>query len=79
MMTHCTGFNRYHQQGVLIPKYYVEGDPVFGTKDIQETNLYAKEIMESLLMSDKRTIVAVNPLGLNFGGGGIHCITLRIR
>lgn len=59
---------------VLIPKYYVEGGPVFVTKEIQETDLHAKEIMESL-MGDKRTIVAINPLSLNFGGGGMHCIT----
>eukprot|EP00545_Synedropsis_sp_CCMP1620_P005103 CAMPEP_0119012824 /NCGR_PEP_ID=MMETSP1176-20130426/7645_1 /TAXON_ID=265551 /ORGANISM="Synedropsis recta cf, Strain CCMP1620" /LENGTH=477 /DNA_ID=CAMNT_0006965855 /DNA_START=95 /DNA_END=1528 /DNA_ORIENTATION=+ len=58
---------------VLIPKYYVEGDAVFGSEEIYKADASVKGIFETLMPD--RTIVAINPLSINFGGGGMHCIT----
>jgi len=58
---------------VLIPKYFMEGDEVFGLEEIQTADQEFKNIMTSVYPD--RKIVAINPLPVNQGGGGMHCIS----
>lgn len=54
---------------VLIPKYWKEGMPESERqKDEEVKNLFVK------LFPDKE-IIQINPITINRGGGGIHCVT----
>ena len=56
---------------IIGQKYYSEGmDPAIEARD-QE----AAEILQQLF--PQREIVMINALAVNFGGGGIHCITMN--
>ena len=59
---------------VLIPKCYVEDDPLFGTDEIKHSDETFKKLMEEYFSPD-RAVVSINPLAVNFGGGGMNCIT----
>lgn len=57
---------------VLIPRYYQKGFP----ESCMEKDALAKAIFEKYFPDKK--IVQINPWGINFAGGGIHCWTQQI-
>lgn len=57
---------------LLIPKYWRPGFP----ESCKEKDNQVKEIFVGLFPDKK--IVQINPWGLNYGGGGIHCWTQQI-
>jgi agmatine deiminase len=54
---------------VLVPKYWQEGMP----EEQQQKDEYVKQVYEK--MFPDRKIIQINPLGANWRGGGMHCIT----
>ena len=56
---------------VIGQKYYSEGMD----EEVKERDQEAEQILQQLF--PKRSIVMINPLAVNFGGGGIHCITMN--
>ena len=56
---------------VIVPKYYEPGDPV----EVQQKDSEVVQIMSEVFPT--RRIVQINPLALNFQGGGMRCITLE--
>lgn len=56
---------------VIGQKYYSDGMD----DDIEDRDREAKEILQGVF--PKRKVIMVNPLAVNFGGGGIHCITMN--
>ncbi|AWX45557.1 Agmatine deiminase [Flagellimonas maritima] len=56
---------------VIGQKYYSDGMD----KEIEERDKEAKNILQQVFPN--RTIVMINALAVNFGGGGIHCITMN--
>jgi len=58
---------------VLVPEYYVAGDPFWGQSYIRDSDLEMAAILRKFYPD--RTVRGVNPLALNFAGGGMHCIT----
>jgi agmatine deiminase len=57
---------------VLMSKYWVEGLP----ETIKEKDKAAYDILQKLFPN--RKIVAIDAMGLNLGGGGLHCNTRHI-
>lgn len=57
---------------VLIPKYYIKGDTILGTDAIKDTDKEFMKLMEHLYPD--REVFGINPLHINNGGGGMHCI-----
>lgn len=55
---------------VIIPSYYQDGDPDY----VREKDEEAMEVFRRAFPT--REIYAVNPIDLNYNGGGLHCITL---
>ncbi len=55
---------------VIIPSYYQDGDPDY----VREKDEEAMEVFRRAFPT--REIYAVNPIDLNYDGGGLHCITL---
>jgi agmatine deiminase len=56
---------------VLVPAYYRPGaDPEVKKRDEQ-----AQSILRSVFPQKK--IIPIDALAVNFGGGGIHCITIN--
>ena len=51
---------------VLIPKCYVEDDPLFGTDEIKHSDETFKNLVGECFSPD-RAVVAINPLAVNFG------------
>lgn len=56
---------------VLVAKYYSSGM----NKKIQERDIKAQQILQSVFPDKK--IIALDALAINFGGGGMHCITIN--
>lgn len=56
---------------VIVPKYYEPGDPI----EVQQKDLEVAQIISEAFPT--RRIVQINPLSLNFQGGGMRCITLE--
>jgi len=54
---------------ILLPKYYKEGRSLL----FKQTDDTAKEILQSLF--PEREVIQIAAEAINFGGGGIHCIT----
>ena len=54
---------------ILVPQYWEQGMPDFVRDDDQR----AVKTLESVFPG--RTVVGINPLALNFFGGGMHCAT----
>lgn len=59
-------------KAVLIPKYWQPGLPETTKQKDEEI----KRLFESYFPG--RKIIQINPLGLNFNGGGIHCWTQQV-
>jgi agmatine deiminase len=57
---------------VLMSKYWKEGLPEI----IKEKDAYAFDILKKLFPA--RTIIAMDAMALNLGGGGLHCNTKHI-
>lgn len=57
-------------KSVIIPAYYLEGDPEY----VREKDQQAMEVFRRAFPS--REVRAINALELNYDGGGLHCITL---
>lgn len=55
---------------VIIPSYFQEGDPDY----VREKDEQAMEVFRRAFPT--REIYSVNPIDLNYDGGGLHCITL---
>lgn len=55
---------------VIIPAYYQPGDPDY----VRAKDEQALEIFKRVFPT--REVATVNPLSLNYDGGGLHCITL---
>lgn len=56
---------------VLMQKYYEPGMDEY----LKETDEKAKKILEEIFPNKK--IIPINATAINFGGGGIHCITMQ--
>ncbi|MFD1315635.1 agmatine deiminase family protein [Namhaeicola litoreus] len=56
---------------VLMQKYYSYEEDL----SLKETDEKAKKILESLFPMKK--VIAIDASAINFGGGGIHCITMQ--
>jgi len=54
---------------ILMPSYYKEGRP----RLFKETDDSAKQVLQSLFPD--RVVIQITAEAVNFGGGGIHCIT----
>jgi agmatine deiminase len=59
-------------KAVLIPKYWKPGLP----ESTRLKDEKIKKIFETYF--SERKIIQINPMGLNFNGGGIHCWTQQI-
>lgn len=57
---------------VVIPKYWKEGVPESTKKKDDEV----KKIFQNLY--PKKDIIQLNPIGLNYAGGGFHCWTQQV-
>lgn len=55
---------------VIIPAYYQEGDPEY----VREKDQQAMKVFQQAFPG--REIHTINPIDLNYNGGGLHCITL---
>eukprot|EP00121_Abeoforma_whisleri_P007560 Awhi_evm1s6908 len=53
--------------------YYVEGDAQLGLSSVKRSDKEFREVMK--LLFPRRKLVAINPLAVNVGGGGMHCIS----
>ena len=56
---------------VIGQKYWREG----WDEDIRERDEQAKAVLQSVFPN--RKIVMIDALAVNFGGGGVHCITMH--
>jgi agmatine deiminase len=67
----ATGYMNYVVTNgiVLVPKYYKFGMPL----SILKKDLQVFQLFKSVFPG--RMVVAIDPLAINLGGGGMHCIT----
>jgi agmatine deiminase len=56
---------------VLMPSYYKKG----GDLEVKRRDAQAQAILRSVF--PKKKIIPIDALAVNFGGGGIHCITIN--
>ncbi|MDX2301645.1 MAG: agmatine deiminase family protein [Microscillaceae bacterium] len=59
-------------ESVLVAKYWKPGMP----ESQKQKDTEVLELLQKLFPT--RKIIQINPYGVNFGGGGIHCITQQI-
>jgi agmatine deiminase len=57
---------------VIIPEYWREGFP----ERCKTDDVKVKQLFQNLFPSKK--IIAINPWGMNYAGGGVHCWTQQI-
>ena len=61
---------------ILFPKYYEAGSKLASSSIIKKLDNEAGNIIQMLFPHKK--IVRINPLPINFGGGGMHCTSCNI-